>query len=380
MNEYTQIQNVLEKKGAKLLLNLSENKLNNLKLQCKCGRIWLTNFERLVKRNQWCPSCSRINSGVKKPTIEELKKIAVERGGKLLSKNYVHHRDKLQWECKFGHKWWTSSDVIKNGKKWCPACQTSYGENITREIFNKLFNKEFVKIKPDWLLNPKTNRNLELDGYNEELNIAFEYDGVQHFNKKKVFNKKYDFAYSLYRDKLKKELCEKKGVLLISIPYTIEHKNIKDYVITELKKNDVKVNSNITIDYNTIYVKNNNYARIESFKKKVTLLGYELVSEYNGYLKNVKLKCNKGHLFETTARSIDRNKGCPVCSGYRKKSTEDVIKILNDMGFLFMDEKYVPGSRFKTKCLKCNKILKIRNSDLNKHVCVCQKEVNVNGN
>ena len=50
-------------------------------------------------------------------------------------------------------------------------CKTGIGisEKICRKYFEYLFNKPFNRIRPSWL------SELELDGYNEELNIAFEY-------------------------------------------------------------------------------------------------------------------------------------------------------------------------------------------------------------
>ena len=43
-------------------------------------------------------------------------------GGKCLSKCYLGATEKLQWECKFGHKWWQAPYVIKRGH-WCPICR-----------------------------------------------------------------------------------------------------------------------------------------------------------------------------------------------------------------------------------------------------------------
>ena len=50
----------------------------------------------------------------------------------------------------------------------------SRGERKCKRIIQKIFRKPFTKIRPDFLKNPETNRNLELDLYNEELKIAVE--------------------------------------------------------------------------------------------------------------------------------------------------------------------------------------------------------------
>jgi len=48
-------------------------------------------------------------------------------------------------------------------------------EETTRKIFEILFNVEFLKVKPKWL------DGLELDGYCEKLNLAWENVGRQHY-------------------------------------------------------------------------------------------------------------------------------------------------------------------------------------------------------
>ena len=47
-------------------------------------------------------------------------------------------------------------------------------------FFEKIYNKKFAKCKPLWLKNQRGSQ-LELDGYNDELKIAFEYQGRQHY-------------------------------------------------------------------------------------------------------------------------------------------------------------------------------------------------------
>ena len=98
---------------------------------------------------------------------------------------------------------------------------------------------DFIKIQPDWLKNSKTNRNLELDYYNEELKLAFEYQGLQHEQYDPFFHKKdiNNFYKQQEHDRIKKEICEKKGIKLICIPSKYDYTNpleMTDYILDNL--------------------------------------------------------------------------------------------------------------------------------------------------
>lgn len=116
-----------------------------------------------------------------------------------------------------------------------PMGKESSGERITRRVFEHLFRKPFVKVRPDFLKNPETGRNLELDGYNEELKIGFEYNGIQHYCFPNGFNKtRKEFEYQLRKDKFKLEKCNEHGIYLITVPYSVPHENILHYVWHQL--------------------------------------------------------------------------------------------------------------------------------------------------
>ena len=58
---------------------------------------------------------------MKKLTLEEMQRIAAERGGKCMSDTYVDNGTKLLWECAENHQWEAVSGSIKSGR-WCPEC------------------------------------------------------------------------------------------------------------------------------------------------------------------------------------------------------------------------------------------------------------------
>ena len=118
---------------------------------------------------------------------------------------------------------------------------TSKFEEVCRKIFEKHYRAKFPSVRPDWLKNQKSGCNLELDGYNKKLKIAFEANGIQHYEYNSHFHSCYDdYTDQVYRDKLKAKLCKKKGIHLIVIPYYITNgskdyrKTIKKYILSHL--------------------------------------------------------------------------------------------------------------------------------------------------
>ena len=96
----------------------------------------------------------------------------------------------------------------------------SKGERLCKRVIQRLFKRSFTKIRPDFLKDPTTKRNLEIDLYNDSLKLDIEYNGIQHYEYTKRFHKTYsDFRRQQERDVLKKRLCKENGILLIVVPY-----------------------------------------------------------------------------------------------------------------------------------------------------------------
>jgi hypothetical protein len=79
-----------------------------------------------------------------------------------------------------------------------------------------------VKVKPPWL------NGLELDGYNDDLKLAFEYQGKQHYEWVPYFHKEEkQFDDQQERDQRKYAACSARDVCLIVIPYHFTHRSPK---------------------------------------------------------------------------------------------------------------------------------------------------------
>ena len=109
------------------------------------------------------------------------------------------------------------------------------GESKCRSIAERIMHASFKKVRPSWLRNPETNRCLELDCYNEDLKLAIEYSGSQHYHYTPHFHRSpADFENQVKRDRLKKELCQKAGVTLITVPYTVRYEEMEEYLRNKL--------------------------------------------------------------------------------------------------------------------------------------------------
>jgi hypothetical protein len=114
----------------------------------------------------------------------------------------------------------------------------SKSEGKIRQILEHYFNKPFDKARPDFLRNPVTgnNFNLELDCYNPQLKLAVEYNGIQHYKYTPFFHRnKEAFLNQKYRDDMKRRICREYGVTLIEVPYTVKYENLEKYMINNLK-------------------------------------------------------------------------------------------------------------------------------------------------
>jgi hypothetical protein len=85
-----------------------------------------------------------------------------------------------------------------------------------RRLLERTTGWRFPKARPVW---PKgrSRSPLELDGYNEKHQVAFEYQGEQHYRAKRFGQAA--LAATRRRDERKRQLCRRHGVQLIRVPY-----------------------------------------------------------------------------------------------------------------------------------------------------------------
>ena len=89
----------------------------------------------------------------------------------------------------------------------------------------------------EWVRNHETNNCLELDGYNENIKTAFEFNGPQHYVYYPKFHKHLDdFIKQQEKDYFRQITCEENGVTLISVPYTLDYDEFQNFIKNEYER------------------------------------------------------------------------------------------------------------------------------------------------
>ena len=248
------IKLLAKKNDCELISKEYNNAFETLKWKCHKDHVFFKSVHE-AKSGKWCPICSWEKvASAKRFDIKKAEELAKKRGGKCISDKYINANEKLLWECKHGHRWETIYNAVYRGT-WCPYCNTqSKKEKIFRYVIETMLEIEFKKSRPPWLLNPKTGRRMEIDGYNEDNAICFEYQGRQHFIHIPYIHRKYElFLNAQERDVVKKKLLNQNKIFILYPDYKIKPSDFPYFIENKLDNTKFKKmikNSAKTIDIN----------------------------------------------------------------------------------------------------------------------------------
>ncbi|WP_144532135.1 zinc-ribbon domain-containing protein [Bacillus paranthracis] len=319
-NTIEDAQHLAAKRNGKCLSTKYKNARDKLKWMCSEGHVFESSYGN-VNSGKWCAECA----GHKPKTIEDARRIAKSREGKCLSDTYINAHEKLKWECSNGHVFEMNYNNVQQGK-WCGYCHRKLNEQKCRFIFESFFDKEFPS-RWDVLGN-----GYELDGYNEELKLAFEFQGIQHYKKSSFFHRKQgDFEAQIIRDNDKREMCKRLGILLLEIPHNfVKDEDKIEYIYQFLINNGFKVK-----DKKTVTSKMDDFYKVNVAYEELVLIAEErngrlLSKNYNGVSEELMWSCKKGHRWLARPGNIKRGRWCPECGrerigdAKRKYSIEDM--------------------------------------------------------
>ena len=142
-----ELQTYAINKHGKCLDTTYINSYTKMSWECEKGHQWEAVWNNIKNSNSWCPYCAGIN----KPDIIELQEYAKNKGGKLVSTKYINNNTKLLWECSKGHQWEAHWNSILTGKTWCPGCSL-LKPNIT-ELQEYAINKGGKLVSTEYINN-----------------------------------------------------------------------------------------------------------------------------------------------------------------------------------------------------------------------------------
>ena len=345
------------------------------KLEWKCSNenhsSWISSYDSVI-RGSWCPKCgieTRANKKKLQNGLQKAQQYAESKGGKCLSEIYINQKTKLEWTCSnINHKSWFSTfeKAVLLGR-WCPECGIYYyKEHIIRNLLDYLLDTKFIKTKPKWNINPKTNNYLELDGYSETLRIAFEFQGEHHYKEGVFSNTKDDLEYIQFKDKIKKQNCENNNIKLLVIDnkFQLSQKKLilnyilkllnEHHIIITKKINEVEINNifNLMISHQENYL---NKAKEVALSKH----GQCLSEIYINANEHLRWRCAIGHEWNAPySRVVISNSWCLQCTHidiskrYRNKNglKEAQNYAISKNGNCLSDEYINSNTKMKWRC------------------------------
>ena len=214
--------------------------------KCKvCGNEWNTLPKVLITNGSGCPVCGKKKSiqaetKTKEQFVKEMK--IVNKDIEIVG-DYVNTHTKIKCFCKVCHTTWYGYPAnLLNRSTGCPRCNMSIGEKALLDTLNEL---GIVYTSQYCINDGKHRKPLRIDAFDKENNIAFEFNGEQHYYPVDFAGRGTEWAENQFnltieRDKAKEQYCLDNGIHLIIVPYW-EKRNIKNFLINKIKELNLKI-------------------------------------------------------------------------------------------------------------------------------------------
>lgn len=337
---------------------------------CVQGHIFSSSWNRLTRQKR-CGKCGKAQF-LQRVTYSEdfVRQKISERGWMPTFKKYINARERLEMICANGHSIKLGFDSFLRGTG-CGACfresKESLGERFCRLFLERLYGGPFPKRKDlPWLIG--NNRTLlELDGFNEQIGLAFEHQGNHHRGEGVYANDDV-----LGRDKLKRSLVEHYGHTLVEFWQVIDRisfTDAPDHIVKQLRAEGFPVPDNwqqIQVDPKALYKPQlgDGFSRVAEFVQE-QYSGTLLSSHWLGWHTALHFRCHDAShpVFPKTPDAILNGKGwCPKCADEKRGYSLDMIpfQILVELGrshrlTVKKLENYKKlGNRIQLKCQDCD--------------------------
>jgi hypothetical protein len=342
---------------------LSEAYLNNqqkLSLICSCGNPWSATLQDILRG-------STCHGRAPKVTMAQAVQIAKERGGRCLSLEIANTKTPLMWSCSNNHLFAASYDSIRGTKHrrgtWCPQCSNYVTQELCRTIIQKASGVAFPECRPTWLSYDEGGKSirLSLDGFSENLGIAWEYQGHFHYQQHPKSTSSLETRQQY--DKAKPEICAARGIKLAVIELIPPNVGLGQ-IVTAINQAFMRVGIAFpdvavdTIDANGAYSGSRVLRLLETIAKEKE--GRFLSQSYIGIDRKYSFECKNGHQFSATAASvIHGGSWCPCreCAGLEPFTMAELSRFYAAKGFALISTAYKNvDSEITVRCCVCGEV------------------------
>lgn len=317
--------------------------------RCASGHEWKSTTRSVIGAGSWCPICA----GNAPRKLEELVQVIKARGGVLLDTKYRGVEASHAVQCSLGHKFTNQFKKIVDSGQWCPICsKSSKSEELARTTMEQIFESEFPKVRPKWLKNARGNQ-MELDGYSTQLQLAFEYQGIQHFREISAFQ--VNLKQRMEDDELKKQLCKKYGVRLFILDYKTPFDEFPIKILQQAINFGIEDDYNFEkqIDFDRAYIRDD---RIEELRtilaiKEIRLISSKWIDTDTKYEMECLVCGNHWRALGSAFFNSRRVAGCKTCAMKQlQESNSGNLKGLRDFaksyGGIVLSTEYSTASNY----------------------------------
>lgn len=194
---------------------------------CKCricGNEWMAHPRSILYLHEGCPTCGNIKKWDSRGriTTDEFKRRMLQINPDIeIIGEYKGSHELIKCRCKkCGVEWESYACNLQNQSAGCPLCPQSLGE----QRMMKLLKDKGRNVRSQYVFKDCVYKQpLRFDAYDIDQNIAYEYQGQQHYYPVSFYGDKEkaqeQFEEGLIRDKIKVDYCKEHNITLVTIPY-----------------------------------------------------------------------------------------------------------------------------------------------------------------
>jgi hypothetical protein len=330
-----EMQAAAGRKGGKCLSKKYRGSQSHLLWECAKGHRWSAVPNPIVNTSVWCPECA----GRRKFTIEEMKNLAIKRGGECLSKKYVNIQTHLEWKCAKGHYWKSSPTCLLHSNTWCPYC-AGVGRKTLKDMQQlahsrggKCLSTEYKNVTTPMLWQCKKGHQWKT----RPINI--------------IHRNTWCHTCSKYGKLTIEEMCQ---IAIVRGGNCLSKKYTNSYI-----KLRWKCKSNHTWWATPQDVKNSKSWCPYCMKRaRLTIERLQKIAKHRGGIclsdkyvvgQKLLLKCADGHVWKTHANSLTSGRWCLQCKNYNQEKCRDIFQKLLKRRF-YTDRKILNGLELDGYC------------------------------